>query len=245
MEYEEIAAELNLDKGGDLRAAKLLNGLIEKSDLTPLDLIRNSCVVVFGAGPSLTADIEKFKSENLQDEFVLIAADGAVRALLEMGLTPDIQVTDLDGNLDSIIDARNSGAITVVHAHGDNIEKLRDAVPMLRGVIGTTQTEPFGRLHNFGGFTDGDRAVFLAEHFNAGLIVLAGMDFGSEVGEYSGEYRAEFKLRKLGVGKLLLEELAGKSRVRILNLTERGEKLRGIPRISASDLRAIATRMRR
>ena len=34
-------------------------------------------------------------------------------------------------------------------------------------VVGTTQTEEFGKMKNFGGFTDGDRCVFLAEFFNA------------------------------------------------------------------------------
>lgn len=32
-------------------------------------------------------------------------------------------------------------------------------------------------VYNFGGFTDGDRAVFLAEALGASLIVVAGMDF--------------------------------------------------------------------
>ena len=52
-------------------------------------------------------------------------------------------------------------------------------------VIGSTQTKSFGKMENFGGFTDGDRCVFLAEYFNAKKIVLIGMDFGREIGKYS------------------------------------------------------------
>ena len=54
----------------------------------------------------------------------------------------------------------------VVHAHGDNIEKIH-LVKNFKNCIGTTQTKSFGKLHNFGGFTDGDRCVFLANHFKA------------------------------------------------------------------------------
>jgi hypothetical protein len=69
------------------------------------------------------------------------------------------------------------GAAIVVHAHGDNMEALRKFVPKLRNVIGTTQTKPFGKLFNFGGFTDGDRCVFLAKELGATSITLLGFDF--------------------------------------------------------------------
>jgi len=70
-------------------------------------------------------------------------------------------------------------------------------VPKLRNPIGTTQLKPFGKLHNFGGFTDGDRAVCLAEHFKAGLIILAGMDFEGEIGEYSGTCNEREEKKKI------------------------------------------------
>ena len=40
-------------------------------------------------------------------------------------------------------------------------------------------------VHNFGGFTDGDRAVFLAVQLGAKKLILAGMDFGKVVSKYS------------------------------------------------------------
>jgi uncharacterized Rossmann fold enzyme len=243
MEYDEIAEELGLDREKDLKAADLLNDLIKGGNIKPLRLIRGRCVIVFGAGPSLSGDVEGIRSEGLHERCILIAADGAVKALLDRKLIPHIQVTDLDGDIDSIIKANKLGITTVVHSHGDNIEKLRDFIPALYDVIGTTQLKPFRRLYNFGGFTDGDRAVFLANYFKAGLIGLAGMDFGSEIGEYSGIYEREFKLRKLEIGKKLLEELAGRSETKLFNLTGRGEDLRGIPRISVKQFREMSSQM--
>ena len=40
-------------------------------------------------------------------------------------------------------------------------------VKEIKNCIGTTQTTPFNKIQNFGGFTDGDRGVFLASHFEA------------------------------------------------------------------------------
>jgi uncharacterized Rossmann fold enzyme len=75
-----------------------------------------------------------------------------------------------------------------VHAHGDNMNMLLTAVPRLHGmVVGTTQADPTvaGGLDNFGGFSDGDRAAFLAQHFGAQKIILLGFDF-NEVGDKIG-----------------------------------------------------------
>lgn len=240
MDYPEIANELGLNPLEDMKAAKLLDSLIEEPDLKPLEVIKDRYVIVFGAGPSLNEDIKKIKSEDLHRRCVMVAADGAVKALLEKDIIPQIQVTDLDGDINAVITANKRGTITVVHAHADNIEKIREFIPKLKDVVGTTQVEPFSKLNKFGGFTDGDRAVHLADHFKASLIILAGMDFGSEIGEYSGSYDREFKLRKLGVGKQLLEELAERTHSGIVNLTCRGEQLKGIPRISVKQLKSLA-----
>jgi uncharacterized Rossmann fold enzyme len=52
---------------------------------------------------------------------------------------------------------------------------LRKWVPRFPGpLVGTTQSRPFGGIHNFGGFSDGDRAVFLAEALGASEVVIAG-----------------------------------------------------------------------
>ncbi|MCZ7398212.1 MAG: DUF115 domain-containing protein, partial [Candidatus Methanoperedens sp.] len=93
------------------------------------------------------------------------------------GITPGIIVTDLDGNMDDEALANEKGAIMVVHAHGDNMDALSAEVPGLKRVIGTTQSKPLKNVYNFGGFSDGDRSVFLAQEMGAKSITLIGFDF--------------------------------------------------------------------
>jgi hypothetical protein len=89
----------------------------------------------------------------------------------------------LDGNIEDQIFANSKGAIVAIHAHGDNIPQIKSWAPKFEGrVIGTSQCQPPKNLYNFGGFTDGDRSVFLAHHFGASNIRLMGFDF-ENVGE--------------------------------------------------------------
>jgi hypothetical protein len=67
-----------------------------------------------------------------------------------------------------------------VHAHGDNIDKLEKYVPLLHSIVGSTQSVPLKNVYNFGGFSDGDRCVFLAKEFGAAKINLIGFDFNDE-----------------------------------------------------------------
>jgi 2-amino-4-hydroxy-6-hydroxymethyldihydropteridine diphosphokinase len=206
--YQEILDEFDYNKEKDFEAAKLLDSILKTSfPLKRLEKkIRTKTVFVIGAGPSLTssiAPIRKFKN------ITKIVADGAARALVENKIRPDIVVTDLDGNLEYLKKASNMNAIMVVHSHGDNIRVLPIA-SLFRNCIGTTEGKPFGKIKNFGGFTDGDRCVFLAKHFGARRIILLGMDFGTRVGRYSKEeiYDKQTKIKKLKKGRSLLEWLA-------------------------------------
>lgn len=189
--YFEIMKDLKFDIDLDEKAAVVLNTLLrgKKHVLSSDDLrkiIQGREIVVFGAGPSLEKTFQQ--NQVLWENIVTIAADGATTALIENNIWPTVIVSDLDGNVDDQIHANKKNSIMVVHAHGDNIESLRRYVPRFRGkIVGTTQTDPsfFDQLYNFGGFTDGDRAVFLADHFQAKEIYLAGFDFGNEIGRYS------------------------------------------------------------
>lgn len=90
---------------------------------------------------------------------------------------PGAVFTDLDGADDLFVEMNRRGTVMVVHAHGDNIPLLRQWVPRFPGpVLGTTQAAPLPRVHNFGGFTDGDRAVFAAEALGAREIRIIGFD---------------------------------------------------------------------
>ena len=210
-EYKRIRRELGILPQGDYEARDVASRIIgdREQPVAKLEsLIRNRGVVVFGAGPSL----EKAVKGTDRKGKTLIAADGATSCLLENGLYPEIVVTDLDGNATDLLLADRFGAIMVVHAHGDNIGKVKELLPRIKNAIVTTQVEPLKNVHNFFGFTDGDRAVFMARHFEAKNIELVGFDFGEVVGRYSKpenpvDHKAsEAKRKKLEIAERLVKE---------------------------------------
>ena len=79
--------------------------------------------------------------------------------------------------MEDIIQANQKGSFLAVHAHGNNLDKIKEYVPGLERVLGTTQSTPLENVYNFGGFTDGDRALYLAVELGVNFIILAGMDF--------------------------------------------------------------------
>ena len=126
-------------------------------------------------------------SEKQNQEDTIIAADGAAAVLLNRGRVPDIIMTDLDGRQpgDAILEiaAAGNGALLLIHAHGDNTALIQKYLLLLAEkikngtIIPTCQCRPPAELYNFGGFTDGDRCVFLAQAFGAEKITLLGFDF--------------------------------------------------------------------
>ncbi|MGB6500604.1 MAG: 6-hydroxymethylpterin diphosphokinase MptE-like protein, partial [Thermoplasmata archaeon] len=136
-------------------------------------------------------------------------------ACLSAGLVPTVVVTDLDGPVASEVTASGRGAAVVVHAHGDNLPALETWVPEFPGpVAGSWAGPPRPALFNVGGFTDGDRAAYLAEELGAHRILLWGFEFEA-VGETDPALRAR-KLAKLRWAKELLGELARYGRSPVL-----------------------------
>ena len=204
--YKEILEDFGFSEEKDKEAACLLNKIIseERIDVEKIyeklkKKIQNKDVNVFGASPAL----EKIKIP----QGVNIVADGATSFFLEKNIIPDIIVTDLDGKVEDIIRAVEKGSIAIIHAHGDNINKIKKHAKRFKNFLATTQCKPFGKLYNFGGFTDGDRAVFLANHFKARKINLYAMDFDDRVGKYSFSRESWKKRKKLYWGKKLIEYL--------------------------------------
>ncbi len=176
--YTEILQDFGWSRKKDDEAAKLLSRLLSgKTNCVPAlkNKFEGKEVLVCGNALTLSDDLNRIKTA----DYLIISADGATSTLLEKGIAPDVIVTDLDGYIPDEIKANRKGALMVVHAHGDNIEKL-DAVRNMRNVTGTTQSVPLENIHNFGGLSDGDRCVFLANEFNATSITLAGFDFNDE-----------------------------------------------------------------
>ena len=93
--YKEILEEFSFDREMDEKSAEMLRNLLQdRNSLSPQDISVKSDIIIFGAGPSLKRNIKELNTIGI-DNFTLICADGAVTALLEEGITPDIVVTDL------------------------------------------------------------------------------------------------------------------------------------------------------
>ena len=159
-EDEGVARELDRLLGGTRTTDRDLRGLLEGKEVT-----------VAGNGPDIQKEIDAARG-------VLVTADEATSVALSRGLHPAILVTDLDGDVADQVRANAEGTVAVVHGHGDNGPAVRTWAPRFAGrTVATTQGVPTGGLRNFGGFTDGDRAVYLADHFGARRIRLVGFDF--------------------------------------------------------------------
>lgn len=195
--YREILEDFGFSEVEDRAAADLLVEYSRGKRATAQevrDLIEGEAVSVVGNAPDLW---DALRTTRLRD--VVIAADGAASVLLLRGTVPDVVVTDLDGDPARLPEAEEQGALINVHAHGDNQEAIRRWVPMLNRVLPTCQCRPIGGLYNFGGFTDGDRAAFMADEVGAESIELVGFDFEA--------YEDPVKGRKLAWAKKLLSTL--------------------------------------
>jgi uncharacterized Rossmann fold enzyme len=177
--YQSILKDFGFSPEMDEEAAMLLAKLLR--DEEPLLCVAEAIVgghriVVCGNAPTLDKELVGLQERGS----VFLAADGATAVLLRHGIVPDMVVTDLDGPFSAILKANQMGSIVVVHAHGDNLDALDRYVPQLERIIGTVQCRPMPGLYNFGGFTDGDRCVFLAKELGAASITLVGFDFEDE-----------------------------------------------------------------
>jgi uncharacterized Rossmann fold enzyme len=216
--YLDIVDMLNLDSSQDRVATELLTKMLQ--DIAPCPLLRDlqqridgKTVVICGAGPSLATHLGSLIKMEERTDLVYAAADGAVSALLAHGCKCSIITTDLDGDLDDIKEAKDRGAIAIVHAHGDNMDKIKEVIPVLGNVLGSTQVEPTDRAFLWGGFTDGDRACHLVADYSPRHIILAGMDFGTLVGKWSKPMHSshfpasERKRIKLHIAQSLISSL--------------------------------------
>ena len=235
--YSDILKEFKYSRESDKKSAIILNSIIKKSEMAKLtSLLKKKTVFVIGSGPSLSAAIPKIKKFK---KSIKIAADSSVQPLVENGIIPDIVVTDLDGDQNTLQKISKKKSIFVVHAHGDNIEQL-DFAKNFKNCVGTTQTKSFGKLKNFGGFTDGDRSVFLASYFQAKKIILVGMDFGNRIGKFSNTKKSErrVKLMKLKRARLLLEWLATTTKSELFTTSK---PIKGFKKITYGELDIIIT----
>lgn len=199
--YRQILKDFGYSREEDERAARILDATLTGTRIDPEDLRR----AFTGKEATIAGNASDLPKELTAVERPLVAADEATTVLREAGIDPDVIVTDLDGRVEDQIAANAEGAVVVVHAHGDNVPAIEKWAPRFPGrVIGTTQSQPFGRMYNFGGFTDGDRAAFLADHLGASSLLLLGFDFENPSPKDADR---ETKKRKLDWAYILLQTL--------------------------------------
>ncbi|MHA2079732.1 MAG: 6-hydroxymethylpterin diphosphokinase MptE-like protein [Candidatus Thorarchaeota archaeon] len=228
--YLDIVQRLDLDSDADRVSTELLTSMLEPIDPSPLlkrlsDSITGSQVIVCGAGPALEQHMKSLMKSNSFTESVIVVADGATSVILDLGLRCDLIVTDLDGDTGHLMEAKDNGALLIVHAHGDNMDRMKSIVPELGDVLGSTQVEPTDRAFLWGGFTDGDRACHVVSEYSPERIILAGMDFGATVGKWSKPGRDshfpadERKKTKLEIAEELISSLLKRTGIDHLFLT--------------------------
>lgn len=180
--YQQILEDFGFSRKADEEAGQQLSDLLKgygSQIPAAREIVSGRRAMVCGNAPILTRELARRaeRGEMLSKDAAILAADGATEVLLKNDIVPDIVVTDLDGPFAAILEANRKGAILAVHAHGDNLDALSRYVPQLDKIIGTVQCSPPPGLYNFGGFTDGDRSVFLAIELGASGIDLLGFDF--------------------------------------------------------------------
>lgn len=172
--YEEILKDFGYSRSEDEASARLLKTLMQNADLIDDEDIEftDEAVVVGPASPNLDGLIGR----------TVVAAGSATECLMRGGIVPDIVVTDLDGDIKCQIYASEKGAITFIHAHGDNADLIREYAKRFTGpVVLTTQSRPDNVIRNYGGFTDGDRAVCMLRTLGVRTVELRGFDFENPV----------------------------------------------------------------
>lgn len=213
--YDRIRAEFGFPFEREVAAAELLVSLLPAS--SPVDpipflrpLVEGRTAVVVGLAPR-GGPPPLWRLPPSDRAPTLLSADGATATCLDAGLVPAIVVTDLDGPVASEVAANRRGSVVVVHAHGDNRAALEEWVGQFPGkVVGSWAGPPRAHLLNVGGFTDGDRAAYLADHLGADKVLLWGFDFDHTAP--TDPVAHEVKLVKLTWASHMLGELAADGR---------------------------------
>jgi len=214
--YAAILEDFGYDRAADERSRDRLAELAEPFDEGRLtSLFEGRHVAVAGGAPSLADELSLVDAAD-----VVVAASTAADVLLAAGSAVDCLVTDLDKNPETGVELSRSGVPVAVHAHGDNLPAVERWVPRhhLANVLPTTQAAPVGPVRNVGGFTDGDRAAFLADGFGAASLTFPGWDFEDPTVD-------SVKARKLAWAERLLAWLERRRGERFAVLDGRRERI--------------------
>lgn len=194
--YELILADFDFDRSADEAARDELANLLGGAGLTPEDLpdATGQTVAIGGAASRLERDLDLAREADL-----VISASAATSLIRAYGIAVDVHVTDLDKTPMTAKSLTDGGIPVATHAHGDNRELLATHVPDMAAemVLPTTQAAQQPGIYNVGGFTDGDRAAYLAHALGADRLVFPGWNFDDET-------VSPVKQQKLGWAERLL-----------------------------------------
>lgn len=224
--YEAIIADFGFSRVADEAARDQLGALLGDGACRLEDLPASDgrTVAIAGAGPSLADETDVASAADR-----VFAASTASETLREAGVAIDVHVTDLDKDEEVVRELSADDVPIAVHAHGDNREALGRLVPQLdpATVFPTTQAEPTERVANPGGFTDGDRAAFLADALGADRLLFPGWDLDDPA-------VSEVKRRKLAWAARLLRWLESRRGERFAVLDGRRDETPMPPGVEAS-----------
>jgi len=204
--YAWITSVLPLNFRADELPSRLFSGLVRLNSEAVekgYELLEGREAAVLGAGPELSL------LESVDVERVVAADAAAFYAAGKLKKPPHVLVTDLDGIWRTGIEKTRGIPLIIAHLHGDNIELAGKCIEYFEkngaSVIYTVQTDPVPPFFNFGGFTDGDRAVFASLFFGARKILVYA------VGERSyppgSSMPSDLRARKFWIGKSIIEWL--------------------------------------
>jgi uncharacterized Rossmann fold enzyme len=206
--YDEILADMGYSRREDERSAQELAKILRRVGSISLVQLRKS---IAGERIVVTGGALRQEDVNSIPRFRIIATGQSIPLLQRNGRSSAVLVTDLDGDLKSQKVECRKGAIAVVHAHGNNID-LQEEVEDFKGkLVGTCQCRPVLPLYNFGGFTDGDRAVALALAMGATKVLLAGFRFDEPMPN------TESKRKKLVWAKRIIDLLSKCAEIRSIS----------------------------
>ena len=171
--YESILADFGFERAADEHARDVAAELSTRFPLDRLGEWEGKQVAIAGAAPCLVDEIAVAHEAD-----IVVAASTAADVLRSQGIAVDCMVTDLDKNPESAAELTRSETPVVAHAHGDNVPAVREWLPRFdeEWTLTTTQAAPVGPVQNTGGFTDGDRAAFLADQVGAARLTFLGWD---------------------------------------------------------------------
>ncbi|WP_291765484.1 6-hydroxymethylpterin diphosphokinase MptE-like protein [Caldivirga sp. UBA161] len=130
---------------------------------------------------------------------LIIAVEGyTLRRLLNDGVVPDIVVTDFDYEPDNLIGFKG---IVIGHAHGDNTHTYIKYAKRISRLIPSVQVWPISCSILIPGFTDGDRAVYLAAYMGSRQITVRGFNPNAPIKRNDYVKRIKLKLAEYFINR--------------------------------------------